>query len=235
METLVARVEKVEKVSEVREHLVASAATLVTHYRGLSVKDLKQLRAALRGANADLRIVKNTLARRAATEAGMPELAELLVGPTGMVFCAEDPVAPAKAIRAFVKDHPQLEIRGGYLDGAVLDAAAAGRLADLSSREELLAKMAGLLQAPLAAMARLMQAPLTQQARLVQALIDKGGAAGESAAPAASAPEAPEAAAPDADVETDAEAPASEAPAADEPAESDEAGADESASADEQD
>jgi len=230
METLVARVEKVEKVSEVREHLVASAATLVTHYRGLSVKDLKQLRAALRGANADLRIVKNTLARRAATEAGMPELAELLVGPTGMVFCAEDPVAPAKAIRAFVKDHPQLEIRGGYLDGAVLDAAAAGRLADLSSREELLAKMAGLLQAPLAAMARLMQAPLTQQARLVQALIDKGGAAGESAAPAASAPEAPAA-----EVETDAEAPASEAPAADEPAESDEAGADESASADEQD
>lgn len=219
---------KVETVGEVREHLAGSAATLLTHYRGLSVKDLKQLRTALRGANAELRVVKNTLARRAAVEAGMGELSDLLEGPTALVFCAEDPVGPAKAIRAFAKDHPDFTIRGGFLDGAVIDGATASGLADLASREELLARMAGLLQAPLAMMARLLQAPLAGQARAMQALVDKGGPSGGSAAPAAApapaaAAEEPEAAAP-------AEAPASdvepaEAAAADEPAEASDAAA----------
>jgi large subunit ribosomal protein L10 len=234
----VARADKTQTVVEVREHLAASAATILTHYRGLGVGELKTLRAALRGVDAELKVVKNTLARRAADEAGMAGLADLLEGPTGIVFCGTDPVGPAKALKAFAKDHPALEIRGGFLDGEVLDQAAAKGLADLSSREELLARMAGLLVAPLAAMARLMQEPLSKQARVMQALVDeRGGAPAEPAAPAAEA-EAVEPTATDAAPADDA--PADDAPAAaTEPAEatdavaaSDEAPADE-ASADE--
>jgi large subunit ribosomal protein L10 len=173
----VAREQKAAEVAEVRDRFTGSAATLLTHYRGLGVKDLSALRADLRRVDAELRVVKNTLARRAVTEAGAEGLGELLEGPTGLVFCGTDPVGPAKALKAFAKDHPELELRGGWLDGAVLDAASALRLADLASREELLAKLAGLMQGALAGMARLLQAPLAHQARLIQALIDRGGAA----------------------------------------------------------
>jgi ribosomal protein L7/L12 len=173
----VPRPDKVAKVAEVKDDLTGAAATLLTHYRGLSVKELAELRAKLRETHAELRVVKNTLARRAAADAGIDGFEELLVGPTGLVFCAEDPVGPAKALKAFAKDHPDLVIRGGYLDGEVLDEAAAIKLADLASRDELLATLAGLLYGALANTARLLQAPLAQQARLFQALIDDGGPA----------------------------------------------------------
>jgi large subunit ribosomal protein L10 len=172
----VARPDKVAKVEEVRDDLRGAAATLLTHYRGLSVTELAQLRAKLRETNAEMRVVKNTLARRAAAEAGFEGLDDLFVGPTSLVFCADDPVGPAKALKDFQKDHPELVVRGGYLDGEVLDETAALKLADLESREELLAKLAGLLYGALANTARLLQAPLSQQARLLQALVDAGGA-----------------------------------------------------------
>ena len=174
--------EKVAKVEEVRDDLASAAATLLAHYRGLSVTELAELRARLRESNAEIRVVKNTLTRRAAQAAGIDGLDELLVGPTGLVFCEEDPVGPAKALKAFANDHPELVLRGGYLDGEVLDADAAVRLADLESREELLARFAGLMYGALANTARLLQAPLEQQARLIQALIDAGGASGADAA-----------------------------------------------------
>lgn len=227
-----ARADKTQTVTEVREHLAASTATILTHYRGLGVGELKVLRAALRAVDAELKVVKNTLARRAATDAGMEGLAELLEGPTGIVFCGTDPVGPAKALKAFSKDHPELVIRGGFLDGEVLDQAAATRLADLASREELLARMAGLLVAPLAAMARLLQAPLAQQARAMQALVDKGGA-DPSAEAASAAPDVADApsdapAEPEASSEGAAEAEDAAAEASDEPeAPADEAPADE--------
>ena len=173
-----AREDKAAVVSEVRDRVAGSAAMLLTHYRGLGVKDLSALRTALRDADADLRVVKNTLAKRAVAEAGVEGLDDLFEGPTGLVFCDSDPVGPAKALKAFAKDHPELIVRGGWLDGAVLDATEAMRLADLASREELLAKLAGLMQGALAGMARLLQAPLAHQARLLQALADKGGAGG---------------------------------------------------------
>jgi large subunit ribosomal protein L10 len=179
----VPRPDKVAKVDEVKQELTGAAATLLTHYRGLSVTELAELRRTLRETDAELRVVKNTLARRAAADAGIDGLDELLVGPTGLVFCAEDPVGPAKALQAFAKDHPALVLRGGYLDGEVLDESAATRLADLESRDELLARFAGLLYGALANTARLLQAPLEQQARLIQALIDAGGAAGDAGAP----------------------------------------------------
>jgi large subunit ribosomal protein L10 len=174
----VARPDKVAAVAEVTKNLNDSAATLLTHYRGLSVPELQELRAELRKANASYRVIKNTLSRRAMAEAGIEGLDELLEGPTALVFCEEDPVGPAKALKAFSKDHPDLLIRGGYLDGEVLDEAEATKLADLESREELLAKLAGLMNGALANTARLLQAPIEKQAQLVQALIDAGGAAG---------------------------------------------------------
>jgi large subunit ribosomal protein L10 len=174
----VPRPDKVAVVDEVREGLTGSAATLLTHYRGLSVTELAQLRAKLRGTNARMRVAKNTLARRAAADAGIDGFEELLTGPIGLVFCDEDPVGPAKALRDFAKDHPELTVRGGYLDGAVLSGEEANKLAELDSREELLAKLAGLMYGALANTARLLQAPIEKQARLVQALIDAGGHAG---------------------------------------------------------
>jgi len=222
----VPRPDKVAVVDEVREGLSNSAATLLTHYRGLSVTELAELRTKLREANAEMRVAKNTLARRAAADAGIEGFDELLTGPTGLVFCQEDPVGPAKALRDFAKDHPDLVVRGGYLDGAVLSEVEAAKLADLESREDLLAKLAGLMYGALANTARLLKAPIEQQARLVQALIDAGGYADAPAdapaeaadAPAAEATEEPEA--PAAEVAEDAPAEATEdAPAEDAPAE----------------
>ena len=200
-----ARPDKVAAVEEVKQNLSDSAATLLTHYRGLSVAELQELRAELRKANASYRVIKNTLSKRAMAEAGVDELSDLLEGPTALVFCQEDPVGPAKALKAFAKDHPDLIVRGGYLDGEVLDEAETIKLADLASREELLAELVGLMHGALANTARLLQAPLEQQGRLLQALVDAGGGAegeGESAAeptaeeePAASAEEEPAASA----------------------------------------
>jgi large subunit ribosomal protein L10 len=230
----VPRPDKVAVVDEVKSGLTGSVATLLTHYRGLTVTELAELRARLREAGADYRVAKNTLARRAAVDAGIEELTELLEGPTALVFCKEDPVAPAKALKAFAKDHPALVVRGGYLDGEVLDEAAAIKLADLASKEELLGQLVGLMYGALANTARLLQAPIEKQARLVQALIDAGGnpdVAESAAAEAPAAEEAPAeetpteeapAEAPAADdapaAEADAEEAPAEEPAADEPA-----------------
>ena len=217
------RPDKVAKVEEVREDLSGAAATLLTHYRGLSVTELAELRAKLREANAEMKVVKNTLTRRAAHAAGMEGLDDLLEGPTSLVLCAEDPVGPAKALKAFAKDHPELVLRGGYLDGEVLDADEALRLADLASREELLAKLAGLMEGALSGTARLLQAATEKQARLLQALVDAGGVEAKGFTPSAAA--APAAAAP---AEEPAAAEPEEqaaAPAAEEPEEPEEPGA----------
>lgn len=181
------RPEKLAKVEEVREDLTGAAATLLAHYRGLSVTELADLRARLRESNAEMKVVKNTLTRRAAEAAGIGGLDELLEGPTSLVFCAEDPVGPAKALKAFAKDHPDLIVRGGYLDGEVLDGEAALKLADLASREELLATLAGLMQGALSGTARLLQAATEKQARLLQALIDAGGPEAKGFTPTAPA------------------------------------------------
>ena len=181
-----ARPEKVAKVDEVRRELDSAEATLLTHYRGLSVAELAELRTRLRETNAEMRIVKNTLTRRAVNAAGMDGLDELLVGPTSLVFCHEDPVGPAKALKEFQKRHPELVVRGGYLDGEVLDEAATLRLAELESREELLAKLAGLLEGALSQTARLLNAATEKQAQLLQALVEDGGVEAKGFSPTAS-------------------------------------------------
>lgn len=193
-----ARPDKVAVVSEVRDRLASATATVLTEYRGLTVPQIQDLRARLRQTDAEYKVVKNTLARRAVAEAGFDVPDELLIGPTAITFCAGDPVAAAKVLRAFSREHPSLVVKGGILEGAVLDAGATLRLAELASREELLSQIAGLLESVVAQPARLAQAGLEKFARLLAAYQDKRGAAGEAteAEPGASTGEATEAQAP---------------------------------------
>jgi large subunit ribosomal protein L10 len=182
-----ARPEKVAVVDEVRDRFERSAAALLTEYRGLTVSELANLRAELRKNGAEYKVAKNTLVRIAVKDAGLEVPDDLLSGPTAVTFCAEDPVGAAKVLRTFSKDHPALVVKGGILEGKLLDAADTMKLADLESREELLARFAGLMQAAIAQPARLAQANLSKIARLFAALQAKREEGGETAeaAPAA--------------------------------------------------
>lgn len=201
--------EKVTAVSEIVEHFNESAATVITEYRGLTVKQLSQLRRNL-GRDTTYAVLKNTLAKRAASEAGIAIDDSLLVGPTAIAFVKGDPVEAAKGLRDFAKTNPLLVIKGGVLDGKALSAAEVNQIADLESREVLLAKVAGVLKALPTRAAGLFQAPLSQVARLAKALEDKQSADGATA-PAATADA-------DAAPAAEADAPAAEA-ATDTPAE----------------
>jgi len=184
--------EKVSAVAEIVDHFNTSAATVLTEYRGLSVKQLSQLRRAL-GSDTTYAVVKNTLTKRAAAEAGVAIDENLLVGPTAIAFVKGDPVEAAKGLRDFAKSHPLLIIKGGFYEGKALSAAEVSKIADLESREVLLAKVAGVLKALPTRAAGLFQAPLSQVARLAAALEEKQREAGGSSGEAA--PEATEAAA----------------------------------------
>jgi large subunit ribosomal protein L10 len=205
--------EKFGAVAEIVDHFNESSATVITEYRGLTVKQITQLRRSL-GRDTTYAVVKNTLTKRAAAEAGLAIDDSLLTGPTAIAFVKGDPVEAAKSLRDFAKTNPLLVIKGGVLDGKSLTAAEVAQIADLESREVLLAKVAGAIKALPARAAGLFQAPLTQMALLAKALEEKGGAAGE--APAAEAPA--EAAADEAPAEVVAEEAAADAPAADEAA-----------------
>jgi large subunit ribosomal protein L10 len=182
--------EKLGAVAEITEHFTNSSAAVITEYRGLSVKQITELRRAL-GRDTTYAVVKNTLTRRAAAEAGVAIDDSLLIGPTAIAFVSGDPVEAAKGLRDFAKANPLLVIKGGMLDGKVMSAAEIGKIADLESREVLLAKLAGALKALPTRAAGLFQAPLSQMARLARAL--------EETKPAEAAPETAEAAAPIAD------------------------------------
>lgn len=206
-----ARPDKVAAVTEVRDRMQGATATMLTEYRGLTVSQLARLRAELRKAGAEYKIVKNTLTKIAVKDAGFEVPDELLTGPTAVTFCGEDPVAAAKALRIFAKDNPELVVKGGILEGRFIDAAEATRLADLASREELLAKMAGLMQSIVAQPARLALANLSKAARLFAALQAKRAESGETMeAPPAATP-APGAAADAADAAEDTTAAATDA------------------------
>jgi large subunit ribosomal protein L10 len=164
-----ARPEKAAKVAELKEEFSTSAAAVLTEYRGLTVKDLRNLRRSL-GEDASYAVAKNTLAAIAAKEAGIEGLDESLTGPTAIAFVKGDIAAAAKGLRDFAKANPSLTIKGGVLEGKVLDSQAVLKLADLESREVLLAKMAGALQANLAKAAYMLAAPLSQGARAFGAL-----------------------------------------------------------------
>jgi large subunit ribosomal protein L10 len=190
-------------IAEIAEHFRSSGAAVLTEYRGLTVKQLTELRNSIR-AHASYAVVKNTLTERAAQEAGVTAFDGLLAGPSAIAFVTGDPVEAAKTLRDFAKANPLLVIKGGVLDGKALSADDVRKLADLESREVLLAKLAGAMQASLAKAVYLFAAPLSQAARTVDALRAKvaAGAPADSAAPdAAPQDETPQdAASPDADV-----------------------------------
>ncbi len=175
--------EKVSAVAEIAERFNSSSAAVITEYRGLSVKQVTQLRRAL-GRDTTYAVVKNTLTRRAAAEAGVALDESLLVGPTAIAFISGDPVDAARGLRDFARTNPLLVIKGGVLDGRSLSAAEVARIADLESREVLLAKLAGALKALPTRAAGLFQAPLSQMARLAAALQEKKSAGAASDGPA---------------------------------------------------
>ena len=138
--------EKVQRVAALKERIEGSSALLLTDYRGLTVSEISELRRSLRESGTSFAVIKNTLMSRAAADAGLAELGEMLTGPSAIAFVDGDPVAAAKAIKAATKQYPALVLKGGYMDGAVLDDAGANRLADLESREVMLSKIAGMLK-----------------------------------------------------------------------------------------
>ena len=166
------RADKATTVAELTEQFRSSGATVLTEYRGLTVAQLTQLRRSL-GRQTTYEIAKNTLAKRAATNAGIDGLDELFTGPTALTFVSGDVVAAAKGLREFAKANPKLVIKGGVFEGRAITAADVNRLADLESREVLLAKLAGAMKANLSKAAALFQAPLSKTARLAAALHEK--------------------------------------------------------------
>lgn len=180
--------EKVAAVNEIAEKFSQAAAALITEYRGLTVKQVTDLRRTL-GNDATYAIVKNTLTKRAAENAGVGLDESLLVGPTAIAFVTGDPVVVAKGLRDFARANPLLVIKGGVLEGKALSAAEVARIADLESREVLLARLAGAMKALPTRAATLFQAPLSQMARLAKALEEKQAAASAPASAAAAQPD----------------------------------------------
>jgi large subunit ribosomal protein L10 len=231
-----ARADKQAAVAEIVDSFNGAAGAVLTEYRGLTVKQLQELRRSL-GANAHYAVVKNTLAKLAAKDAGIEGFDDLLTGPTAIAFISGDVVEAAKGLRDFAKANPTLVIKGGVLDGKPLGAAEVAKLADLESREVLLGKLAGAMLASLSQAVYLLNAPLAQMARLAGALEAKRGDEGQDttdlidggAAPAAAAEEAAAPAEASSDEVTEATADeATDDPAA---AESDEAPAAEATAA----
>jgi large subunit ribosomal protein L10 len=220
-----ARPDKAAAVAEIVDSFNDSAGAVLTEYRGLTVKQLQELRRAL-GENANYAVVKNTLTKLAAKEAGVEGFDDLLNGPTAIAFINGDLVEAAKGLRDFAKANPALVIKAGFVDGASMDAKEIGKLADLESREVLLGKLAGAMLASLSQAVYLLNAPLAQAARLAGALHAKleesgqdsveplQGGAGEPVA--AAAEEAP---AEEPEAQDDSGAPVAEAEAADDAAE----------------
>ena len=222
-----ARAEKQAAVAEIVESFNDSAGAVLTEYRGLTVKELQDLRRSL-GENANYAVVKNTLAKLAAKEAGIDGFDDLLTGPTAIAFINGDVVEAAKGLRDFAKANPTLVIKGGILDGQPLDAKEIAKLADLESRDVLLGKLAGAMLASLTQAVYLLNAPIAQAARLAGALQAKaeqdptilaGGAGEPAAAEEAPAEDTPEDSTEEPAAEPEVEAPADETAAEEAPAE----------------
>ena len=193
-----ARADKSTAVAELAEQFRSSNAVVLTEYRGLSVAQMKTLRTSIAGT-ATYAVVKNTLTKIAAKDAGVEGLDDLLQGPSAIAFVNGDPVDAAKGLRDFAKANPALVIKGGVFDGAALSPADINKLADLESREVLLAKLAGAMKGSLQNAVSLFAAPLSQAARTIDALRAKaeadpsvlaGGAGTPAEAPAEEAPAA---------------------------------------------
>ena len=169
--------QKEQLVEEIKNRFNDSGAVLLADYRGLSVKELEQLRVKLREAGAELTVYKNSLTEIAMRELALPSMTEYLSGPTAFVLGGEDPVAPAKVLTQFAKEHKALELKGGLVENQVVDAASVKAIATLPSREELIAKLLGTMLNPIVGFARVLNGPTEAFARTVQAVADQKAAA----------------------------------------------------------
>lgn len=204
---------KAAVIDEVKDKVEGASAAVVTEYRGMTVAEISTLRRSLRQSGADFKVFKNTLVKRAIAGTPVEPMTEFLEGPTAIAFVSEDISAVAKKLRDFSKATPALVVKGGVLDGRALSVKDLLALADLPSREVLLAQLAGLIAQPMRQMASLMKAVPQNLAYGLSALIDNQGGA------PATATKTEEAAAPAA-AEAEAEAPAAEAATEEAPAES---------------
>jgi large subunit ribosomal protein L10 len=181
------RPEKVQAVAEIKERLERAQAVFLAEYAGLSVKQQQALRRGLRERGAEFKVVKMTLARRAAAELELADLDELFLGPTGLAFADGDPVPAAKALKDFAKENDALSIKGGLLGREFLTPERVSELADIESREVLLSRIAGAMQAPMANLAGLLAAMPRNLASAMQQLVEKKEEAGGGEPPAAEA------------------------------------------------
>ena len=196
------RPEKVQAVEEIKERFENAEAVFLTEYRGLTVNEQQELRRGLRTAGAEYKVVKMSLARRAAEELGHDELTESMNGPTAIAFASTDPVPVAKALKDFAKDHEHLVLKVGLMSGKLLPPEQISKLADIEPRDVLLGRIAGAFKAPLAKMAGMLGSFTRDSASMFAQLLEKKEESGEygpteeAEAPASAEPEAAEEAAP---------------------------------------
>jgi large subunit ribosomal protein L10 len=177
------KAEKAASVADITARLKESSTAVLADYRGMTVGQMRDLRSKLRGSEVDMIVVKNTLARRAAKAAGYEPLGAELVGPIAILFAAGDVSAPARILNEYIRANRKMVIKAGLLEGQVIKAETVTELADLPSREVLLSRLLGAMQAPLGSLASVLQAPLSKLARTLDALRRQK----ESQSPAAAA------------------------------------------------
>lgn len=164
------KAQKAATVADLTARLKASSTAVLADYRGMTVGQMRDLRSKLRGGGIDMVVVKNTLARRAAKAAGYEPLSAQLVGPIAMLFAVDDVSAPARILNDYIRANRKMVIKAGLLEGQLIKAEAVTELADLPSREILLSRLLGAMQAPLGNLASVLQAPITKFARTLDAV-----------------------------------------------------------------
>jgi large subunit ribosomal protein L10 len=174
------RKDKEAVVAEAVRLLSESESLFVSDYRGLTVGEMTELRGELRARGARVKVLKNTLTRRAAAETQREDIVEFLSGPTAITFCGDDPVGPAKALMDYAKTHPALEVRGGVLQGSIIDVDGVRQLASLPPRDVLVAQVVGTLAAPMTGLVTVLQGTISGFVRALQQVADQKTAAGEA-------------------------------------------------------
>jgi len=180
------KAEKVATVADITARLKATSTAVLADYRGMTVGQMRDLRSKLRDGGIEMIVVKNTLARRAAKAAGYEPLNAELIGPIAMLFAAEDVSAPARILNEFIRVNRKMVIKAGLLEGQVIKADAVTELADLPSREILLSRLLGAMQAPLGNLASILQAPISSLARTLDAVRTQKESQSPAPAPATS-------------------------------------------------
>jgi len=179
------KAEKAATVADITARLKASSTAVLADYRGMTVGQMRELRSKLRGGGIEMVVVKNTLARRAAKAAGYEPLSAELVGPVAMLFAVDDVSAPARLLSEYIRANRKMVIKAGLLEGQVIKSDAVTELADLPSREVLLSRLLGAMQAPLGNLASVLQAPIVKLARTLDAVRHQKESQSPAAAPAA--------------------------------------------------